>query len=670
MSAMKKIIPAIRVICFTMLLSAFSFRAAAEDFTNAIWAFLQHRGEVEQTHGAIVIGILDEHGSSVIGYGQLDNGTGEGVNGDTLFGIHSSTCMFSALLLQDMVERGEMKLDDPAANYLPKSVSLPTRNGKQITLRHLVTESSGFPYLTANLESFEPKRADCPFADYTVKDLYAFVSGYRLTRDPGAVHEHGCVDMGLLGQAMELKTGTNYEALLASRICGPLKMDSTRATLTPEMKSRYAFDHPTRIDYAIPPEDMGLLTPLAGLNSTANDLLKYLSANLGFTLSRLPTLMDRVLSVFPSKLKQEQETGIVESGGGNQFVGPSIVFDRRQKRGVVVLCSSGRGFYNARSISHYLLESEWQTDRRPTATRLDSRVYGLYVGQYQRSADYALGLFLIRQFFRTAPRAAVYIPAGFGLALLLVLFRHTSRHRRWLLLGCVLLAAGALAALTPAVWSRIFCARYQSCVGIRLEGDRLFLQATATNLWPAADWIHAGPGMHPFDALLPPLPLELMAQSATRFFERLSGMPMTFSQDARGRVTGLLMHDQGRDYLYEKISDQPPEFPKPPKRPVLIKLDTKLLDACVGNYKQAPCAALPAGVKVAIWREGDQLLGRSTGQNVLKGSFEIYPESETNFFNVFGQAISFVKNDKGDVMAVAFHTEYLPPVEAKRMMNQ
>jgi len=70
MSAMEKIIPAVRVICLTLLLSAFSFRAAAEDFTNAIHAFLQHRGEVEKTDGAIVVGILDEHGSSVIGYGN------------------------------------------------------------------------------------------------------------------------------------------------------------------------------------------------------------------------------------------------------------------------------------------------------------------------------------------------------------------------------------------------------------------------------------------------------------------------------------------------------------------------------------------------------------------------------------------------------------------------
>ncbi len=138
-------ITTLRVICFTILLSAFSFRAAAEDFTDAIRAFLQHRVEVEKTNGGIVVGIVDEHGSSVISYGKLDNGTDQEVNGDTVFGMHSTTCVFTGLLLQDMVERGEMKLDDPVAKYLPKSVKMPTHNGKEITLRHLVTETSGLP---------------------------------------------------------------------------------------------------------------------------------------------------------------------------------------------------------------------------------------------------------------------------------------------------------------------------------------------------------------------------------------------------------------------------------------------------------------------------------------------------------------------------------------------
>ena len=60
---------------------------------------------------------------------------------------------------------------------------------------------------------------------------------------------------------------------------------------------------------------------------------------------------------------------------------------------------------------------------------------------------------------------------------------------------------------------------------------------------------------------------------------------MTFSRDARGKVTCLTVHYRGNTFSYEKISDQPPKAPEPPKPRVAIKLDTKLLDACVGHYE-------------------------------------------------------------------------------------
>src|SRR6266536_1005874 len=125
-----------------------------------IRAFLQQRVEVEKRDVGIVVG----HGSRVVSSGKMDNGTDQEVNGDTLFDIASITKPFTGLLLQDMIERGEMKLDDPVAKYLPSSVRMPARNGKEITLLHLVTHTSGLPHIAPNLE---PKRADQPFADYT-----------------------------------------------------------------------------------------------------------------------------------------------------------------------------------------------------------------------------------------------------------------------------------------------------------------------------------------------------------------------------------------------------------------------------------------------------------------------------------------------------------------------
>jgi serine-type D-Ala-D-Ala carboxypeptidase/endopeptidase len=365
--------------CIALTFLAFILPAAAEDFTNAIYAYLQHRGDAEKRAGCIVVGLVDEDGRSVISYGTLDNGTGQRADENTVFGIHSETCIYTALLFEDMVERGELKPDDPVAKYLPKTVRMPTRNGHQITLRHLVTETAGLPSFVDRLQ---PRDADNPLADYTMDKMYAFLSTYQLTRDPGARFEHGGVAMALLGQVMAVRAGTNFESLMVDRILRPLDMDSTRFTLTPELKSRLAAEHfPS--GKARPPTDWAALAPLAGLRSSASDLLKFVSVNLGLTKSSLTTLLEKHVAHLGVDLAEENHA-IVQFGGGGMYNTAYCGFDGSQRRGLVVLSTSDDGRYNALAIGRFLLEAcEWRTDRLPMVTNADSPDYSPYFGQYE-----------------------------------------------------------------------------------------------------------------------------------------------------------------------------------------------------------------------------------------------------------------------------------------------
>src|SRR5207247_4789477 len=144
--------------------------------------------------------------------------------------------------LEEMVEPGAMKLAAPAAKYLPESVKVPSHNRKQITLLNLGTHTAGLPRDPSNLTPTRglPENA---FADYNVQKLYAFLSSFALDREPGSKFEYSNVGMALLGHILALKTGTNYEALVVERICRPLKMNSTRITLTPELQARLARGH-------------------------------------------------------------------------------------------------------------------------------------------------------------------------------------------------------------------------------------------------------------------------------------------------------------------------------------------------------------------------------------------------------------------------------------------
>src|SRR6266567_1967958 len=76
------------------------------------------------------------------------------------------------------------------------------------------------------------------------------------------------------------------------RICRPLKMESTRVTLTPELKACLAVGH-DKLGKPAPKWDFQVYVSTGGLHSTANDLLKYVSANAGLTQSALTPLMEQ-----------------------------------------------------------------------------------------------------------------------------------------------------------------------------------------------------------------------------------------------------------------------------------------------------------------------------------------------------------------------------------------
>ncbi|HEY0757744.1 MAG TPA: serine hydrolase domain-containing protein [Acidisarcina sp.] len=260
---------------------------------DAIRSILVDRIDTKHQSLGIVAGIVWDQGRRVVAYGQLEEGDDRTLDGDTIFEIGSLTKVFTCLLLADMVHHGEVSLGDPLSNYLPSEVKVPQRNGRLITLVDLATHTSGLPRLPTNLA---PKNLANPYADYSVDQLYEFLSGYQLTRDIGSEYEYSNLGGGLLGHALARRAGMEYEELVKSRICTPLYMSSTAVSLTPAMKARLAAGHNARL---APVENWDLLT-LAGagaLRSSANDMLKFLSANLSLTRSPLAPALASMLAV-------------------------------------------------------------------------------------------------------------------------------------------------------------------------------------------------------------------------------------------------------------------------------------------------------------------------------------------------------------------------------------
>src|ERR1035437_6572293 len=199
---------------------------------SAVLSIIKQRVEEKRSAG-IVVGILEPDGRTrVIAFG--DPGPGQPpLDGNTVFEIGSISKVFTATVLAELVKEGKVKLEDPVQKYLPSSVHLPTRSEKQITLGNLSKQNSGLPRMPSN---FHPKDPSNPYADYSVQQMYDFVSGYQLTRDPGTLFENSNLGVGLLGHALSLSTGQSYDQMERKRVWEPLKMTNTAITLTPWMK--------------------------------------------------------------------------------------------------------------------------------------------------------------------------------------------------------------------------------------------------------------------------------------------------------------------------------------------------------------------------------------------------------------------------------------------------
>ena len=374
-----------RFICLIFFIGVIGLSAVAEGLTDAeIPTMLQERIDRDKMGVGIVVGIIDEHGSRVFSYGKMKKGGGQEVSGDTLFEIGSITKVFTTLLLQDMVDRGELQLDDHIRKFLPAYVKTPSYKGQEITLVDLATHTSGLPRVPYGFWYILFHDRD-PYAAFTYQKLYKFLSHYKLHEEIGTNFEYSNLGMMLLGQVLSLRAETNYESLILQRICEPLKMNSTCITLTPERKSRFAQGHD---DSENPANCWSQPLPGAGgLRSSVNDMLKFLSAEMGLTRSSLSAAMlkTQVPHYTPTDPSMEatglgwaidRKSGIVWHNGGTSGYRSWIDFNTKTRRGVVVLANSSDDVDDVGAV----LAGKCPYHK---VANIDFKIYDRYTGKYK-----------------------------------------------------------------------------------------------------------------------------------------------------------------------------------------------------------------------------------------------------------------------------------------------
>ncbi|MBN1535745.1 MAG: beta-lactamase family protein [Anaerolineales bacterium] len=234
----------------------------------------------------MVVGIVAPCGSEFYSYGTTTLSGDKPVDKNTIFDIGSIGKVFTAILLADMVEGGEVSFDDPIEKYLPENEIVPTYNGHSITLLDLASHTSGLPNVPDN---FNPADEFNPYADYTVEQMYSALKAIKLKQTPGEKYEYSNFGMGLLGHILALRSGMSYEELVIGRIANELYMPNTRSLLSPEMEKHLATGYDDGVVF--PLWDNPTLAGAGNLRSNTQDLLVFLAANMGLDDSSLYSAM-------------------------------------------------------------------------------------------------------------------------------------------------------------------------------------------------------------------------------------------------------------------------------------------------------------------------------------------------------------------------------------------
>jgi CubicO group peptidase (beta-lactamase class C family) len=211
--------------------------------------------------------------------GVADRKSGRRAAPGTLYRIGSVTKPITATLLLVLRDQGKLRLDDPAALYLPGGAKLPgdPRGAPAITLRHLATHGSGLPRIPVNLR---PKGGDV-YGGYTFEALIDGLSRTALDAPIGARYAYSNLGYGILGAALERAGGAPYEALLEKLVLEPAGMRRSAVTVSEAMRDLlavgYEKDDPMK---EAPVWDLGCLAPGGGLVSSVEDLARLVALQL------------------------------------------------------------------------------------------------------------------------------------------------------------------------------------------------------------------------------------------------------------------------------------------------------------------------------------------------------------------------------------------------------
>jgi methyl acetate hydrolase len=260
--------------------------------TVTIDGLLSHAVGAGALPGVVAV-VGDREGTLYEGvYGRLSVESDEPARADTMFWIASMTKAIVSVAVLQLIERGELELEQPVADILPAFGELPILDGfdddvprlraptRPVTLRHLLTHTSGCGYWFDNPDVLRYHRVT------GVPDpMSGSAEMLRVPRlfEAGERWEYG-TSVDWLGLVVEKVGGADLDTHLRTQICEPLAMLDTTFDPTDAQRHRLMAVHdaragePLTLSSVALPEEQDIWSGGGGLYSTAGDYLRFTRA--------------------------------------------------------------------------------------------------------------------------------------------------------------------------------------------------------------------------------------------------------------------------------------------------------------------------------------------------------------------------------------------------------
>jgi methyl acetate hydrolase len=245
------------------------------------------------------------------------------MSADTIFRVASMAKLLTSVAALQLVERGKLKLDEPAGDIDPTLASPQILAGfdakgvpklrpaqKPLTLRNLLTHTSGFSYplWNSNVIRYLKAARGNPALPRTV-----------LMFEPGAKWAYGG-SLDRVGRMVEIAGGQSLDRYFRDNITGPLGMDDTGFSITEKQRTREATLHARAADGKLVPqpfEKLAVPTVFSGgggIYSTAPDYLTLLQAQLnGGSFRGATILRPETVALMSANQIGKLEAGILKT---------------------------------------------------------------------------------------------------------------------------------------------------------------------------------------------------------------------------------------------------------------------------------------------------------------------------------------------------------------------